>query len=73
MPLTPSASNLWTRSRSLILTGVQEPDCVLRLPCCKENLPTIQAFQGRGPLLVTIERLAGKLADDLDSVKEAKA
>ncbi len=32
---------------------------------------TPQAFQGRGALMVAIERLAGKLSDDLDGVKEA--
>jgi hypothetical protein len=34
---------------------------------------TLQAFQGRGALMVAIERMAGKLANDLDDVKEAKA
>jgi hypothetical protein len=33
---------------------------------------TPQAFQGRGAILVAIERMAGKLADDLDGM-EAKA
>ena len=32
---------------------------------------TPQAFQGRGALIVMIERLAGELANNLDDVKEA--
>lgn len=32
---------------------------------------TPQAFQGRGALIVMIERLAEKLANNLDDVKEA--
>jgi len=60
-PAMPTLSNLHTDSIVLhgLVQALEEID----------GSTTPQAFQGRGALLVAIERMAGKLATDLDAVK----